>query len=148
MQNPPIESTQNFLSKPAPVSRRTQSASVVHHEQPSPLKLYLINLPTLFLGLLFYSLLFFTFRYIEPETIRDMVMRQSYFPVLVFSFGGHFFFFSYLLINLRRGFLLAAWLTLALGLRLQHQHAPVLLLVTASLILVIESCLILFKTRR
>lgn len=72
------------------------------------------------LSLPFFTAAVYILTQIQPAEIENWLIPHSFLPLLLASFGAGFFLFSYLLLNTRRGFLLAALTTTCLYLRLQQ----------------------------
>ncbi len=108
----PIVATKS--KKAAPKITKNVGSSAPH------LPNHLRHLPTLFLALFFYGVCVYVFRRIEPTAIQNMLLANSYVPLLLLSGLGHFFFFSFLFLQSRRGLLVALALTVLLFLRVQQ----------------------------
>lgn len=111
----------------------------------SPLKLlisaYFKHLPLLLLAGFFYFLVWQILTHVYPSAIRNYLLPGSYFPLLMLLFAGHFCFFSYLMVNTRRGVLMALALSAILWLQLQRMLDPTLFLGTLLYFLMLEICL-------
>jgi hypothetical protein len=103
-----------------------------------PFRSYLGHLPALFMSFIFYGLMIFIFIYIDPKSIENTPVPHLYFPLLTTAFLGDFFFFSFLFLNSRKGFLTALVLTSLLFVRLQHILSFPVVLVTAILFIFVE----------
>ncbi len=77
-------------------------------------------LPTLILALIFYGITARILFTVYPDGIKNFLVNGAFLPFLVPAFLGNFFFFSFLFVNTRRGFLASACLTLLLFLQLQQ----------------------------
>ncbi len=107
---------------------------------------YLFHSPTLIAALVFSGLTYFIATNIEPAQIRNWLLPNTYLPLLLSVFISGFFWFSYILLSSRRGFLLAIAAVIFLFLYLQQT------IITASIvaailapILVIEIIVSLIK---
>jgi hypothetical protein len=85
-----------------------------------PFKKYLLSFPTVLVGVLGYTVIFFIFRFIEPASIRDLFWPNSYLFLLLIFLASHFFFFSFIFLNPRRGLFIGLFFTLVLFLRIHH----------------------------
>ncbi len=100
-----------------------------------PWKEYFLHLPILMLGLLAYIGVAFIFLTIEPASIQNVLLPNTYLPLLAVAAAGHFCLFSFLFLNSRRGFLISLGLTALLFLRLQQVlTVPLTFWITLSLI--------------
>jgi len=97
-------------------TKMTKNAAATTHQFSS----HVHHLPTLFLALLFYGICIYIFRRVEPAAIQNVLLANSYIPLLFLSGIGHFFFFSFLFLQSRRGLLAALTLTVLLFLRVQQ----------------------------
>ncbi len=75
-------------------------------------------LPTLVLILILWGLLALMLAYVEPELIKDVLIKGAYLPFFLLFFPASFFTAAIIWGNSRRGFLTAAGLTIFLLLRL------------------------------
>ena len=96
-------------------------------------KQYLAHLPTLLIGLGFSFLSYKILTYIHPDSIKHVLLPNSYLPLLLTIFFALFFLASYLLLNSRRGFFISYFAVIILFLTLQQVElsAVIVLLVTA-----------------
>ncbi|CAN5295840.1 hypothetical protein BH10PAT2_BH10PAT2_3220 [soil metagenome] len=83
-------------------------------------KKYFVQLPTLFLGLMSYSAVYLILVNVQPAAIRNLVLPNTYLPLLLVAALGHFFVFWYLIQNLRRSLLIALYLSCLLFLRIHN----------------------------
>lgn len=105
--------------KKAPARRAKKQPKI--RTQPSFSKTqYISRLPTLLCSFVGYGAAAFLFWRIDPATIQNVLVPNTYLPLLLALAEGHFFFFSYVLMNSRRGTLITVALTLLLFLKLQH----------------------------
>lgn len=70
-------------------------------------KKYFVHLPTLLMGILFYSGVFLLVNNVYPQKIKDFLIPNLYLPLQLLLFLGNFFFLSYLWLNSRRGLLIS-----------------------------------------
>jgi hypothetical protein len=110
-------------------------------------KAYLWQIPTLILGLLSYYLSMIILQKIQPVAIKDVILPNSYLPLVLTLGFGHFFTGWYLSQNIRRSSELALLLTLLLALRIHHfwNLSVVLLLI---LLLLGTEFLLTYRTHR
>jgi len=94
-----------------PDRKKSSSASLVMH---------LKHLPTLILSLFFYFLLFIVFVNFDPSSLKNIVLQNSYFPVLVLFFFSNFFLFSFIFLNSFKGFIYSLYFLLIFFLKIQH----------------------------
>jgi hypothetical protein len=71
-------------------------------------------------SLIGYSMIAYILFSVQPSAIEHVLLPNSYVPLLILSFVSDLFFFSFLLGNSRRGFLIAVVFTIYLFLRLQQ----------------------------
>ncbi len=143
------------LEKRKVIHRQTSNSG--HNSQPQLIRLllsenfspkkYILQLPTLFLGILSYFIAVIILQKIQPAAIKDLILPNSYLPILL-AFGfGHFFTAWYLLQNLRRSFLLAILLSVLFSLRIHHFWNTPLVVVTI-LLFVGSEFLLTYRTHR
>lgn len=85
-----------------------------------PLKKYLRHSPTLFLAIPFYWITYSILTTVFPNQIENFLITKSYLPLQIPLYLGNFFFFSFLTLKTRRGFLISLFIGLILFLRLQN----------------------------
>jgi hypothetical protein len=66
---------------------------------------------TLCIGLAAYSYLGYVFSHVQPSALENWLLPNSYLPVLMAAFLGHWYVLSFLFLHPRR----AAWISLALS---------------------------------
>jgi len=124
MQNV-LRATKEAPAKPQPAPSLPPLAvkSRLQRTLPKPSfnrKRYFLHLPILVLGIVGYFLTGFVFLYLEPVSIRDVLVTNTYLPLLILVGLSNFFFFSYLFLNSRRGFVISLLSIVLLFLRLQQ----------------------------
>ena len=75
---------------------------------------YTTQLPTLGLGVFFLIVLIFFVTQIYPPAIANMVVKNSFLPLVLCTFLASLFLASYAFLNTRKGLLFSLWLTLLL----------------------------------
>lgn len=80
---------------------------------------YLKHLPTFVISLPFYGGVYFLVTKFYPHQLRHILLANTYLPLQLTFFAGNFFFFSFIFLNSRRGFLFSLWLSWFLFLKLQ-----------------------------
>ncbi len=83
------------------------------------------------ISLLFAAIVLGILTQVAPSRIRDVILPNSYLPLLVPTFLSLFFGCSFVLLNTRRGLLVSSFLTALLFLRLQR------VLITTELVIVL-----------
>lgn len=83
-------------------------------------KEYLLHLPLLISALLAYCGVIFIFGWIEPRSIQNIFLPNSYAPLLLVCTVANFCLFSYFFLNSRRGIIVSIVITILLFLRLQQ----------------------------
>lgn len=81
---------------------------------------YFRHLPLLIAAAFSYSGVFFILKNIYPDQLRNLVISGSYSPIIGALFVAHFFCFSYLTLNTRRGLLVSLFLTSLTHFQLQQ----------------------------
>lgn len=76
-------------------------------------------IPFLVIGAPFAFYTFFILTSVSPKAIQNVILENTYLPLLITFFGATFFIFSFICLKSRRGFLLASCTTLLLFLKLQ-----------------------------
>ncbi len=100
-------------------------------------KNYFIQLPTLLLCLISYYASWLLFHNIQPETVKNIFIPNSFFPIIFLLGCGHFFFSWCISQNFHRSLILSALLSSLLLLRLNqlwHSSWILILLFTGFLI--------------
>jgi hypothetical protein len=82
-------------------------------------KRYLNYLPTLVISLPFYVGVYYLVTHFYPSQLRHWLIPNTYLPLQLLLFGGNFFFFSFIFLKARRGFLFSLWFAWSLFLKLQ-----------------------------
>ncbi len=127
------------------VSRRKREIRQSFH-QHIPWKEYLFHLPVLLLGVTSYGVVIFIFGWVEPSSIQNLWVANSYAPLLLTVAVGTFLCSSYFFLNSRRGLLLSAGFTAILFLKLQQVLTGSLVLIIVGIIFGIEGlCILLTK---
>lgn len=73
-----------------------------------------------------YAAIIYILLRVSPATIQNVVIPNSYLPLLIFFFLANVAFFSFLLRNFRRGVVVSCVLTIYVFLRLQQLLTPML----------------------
>lgn len=109
---------------------------------------YLKHLPTLLLSIPFYLGVYYILANIYPESIEHVILPNTFLPLQLVLFLGNFFFFSYLLLNSRRGLEISLVFGLAMFLKLQGiaNYLPLVAVILA-IFIIIEAILTLLKRK-
>lgn len=99
-------------------SRKRVQTSISSSE--SLKKRYLKQLPTLLVSIPFYFVVYYIITTIQPTAIQHLFIPNTYLPLQVPLFIANFFFFSFLFLKSRRGFLMSFFISLLLFFRLQN----------------------------
>lgn len=81
---------------------------------------YLKHSPTLVLSLPFFFIVGFLLTKVKPDIIKNLVWTNSYFVFIVPFFLAFLFFFSFIFLKTRRGFVMSCLLTTIVFLKLQQ----------------------------
>jgi hypothetical protein len=111
-------------------------------------KKYILYLPLLFTSLLLFVLLRFIFQHIEPSFFKDIFIPNFYLPVVLLFAAAIFFGATYLLMNARRGLLIAIGSSLFLIAQIHHITPLLSLLFIFVPMIAFETFLTRDKTRR
>lgn len=97
---------------------------------------YLQHLPALILSFLFYLIIFFIFKNFSPELFKNIILENSYLPVLILLFLANFFLFSFIFLNSIKGFVYSFYLLLIVFFKIQDVifNFPLILILVVSLI--------------
>jgi hypothetical protein len=80
---------------------------------------YLHHLKTFILSLPFYAVCFYILQNISPSQVKNTLIPNLYLPFQLCLFLGNLFFFSFLFLNTRRGFMLTLLIQIFVFLKLQ-----------------------------
>lgn len=80
---------------------------------------YIRHLPTLLISLPFYAGVYLILTRINPHTIEDFLIPNTYLPLQLVLFLANFFLFSFLLLKSRRGFEVSLLINWGVFLKLQ-----------------------------
>lgn len=83
---------------------------------------YVLHLPTLILSIPFYLAVGYIIITIHPSQIRHLLIPNTYLPLQVALFLGNFFFFTFIFLKTRRGFLLSLFASIWLFLQLEFVY--------------------------
>jgi hypothetical protein len=111
-------------------------------------KKYILYLPLLFTSLLLFVLLRFIFQHIEPSFFKDIFIPNFYLPVVLLFATATFFGATYLLMNVRRGLLIAIGSSLFLVAQTHHITPLLSLFFIFVPMIAFETFLTRDKTRR
>lgn len=123
---PPVKTNlieQKYVRVQAPKQPPVRHQKIIAH----PKQKHLRYLPIGAVGVLFYLISLAIIFFIEPTKLQNILIGNLYLPFLIVTFLAHFFFFSYLFTNARRGLLMGIFLTWALFLRLTQTFSLPLL---------------------
>ncbi len=84
-----------------------------------PSRKHLKHLPLFVLSLFFYLGAYLVLTKVYPSSIQHFLIPNTYLPLQLALFGGNFFFFSFLLLNTRRGFLFSLVISWGVFVKLQ-----------------------------
>ncbi len=88
--------------------------------QPKTINKYLKFLPLLLVSMLLYSSIFWLVANIYPHEISNILFPNSYLPFTLLLFFANLLFFSYLMLNTRRGLILSLVIAILVFLKLQR----------------------------
>jgi len=91
----------------SPVSHQVQSPRLRKSDTPSQLRRYVKHWLTLALSLPFYGVVAYVFNSVHPDSVKSVLLPNLYLFFQVPLFFANFFFFSFVLLNTRRGFMVA-----------------------------------------
>jgi hypothetical protein len=118
-----------------------------HHVRPLPpthadhpwLSHYAKHTPTLVIGIIGYVVVGYLLVTIQPTTVQHILFANSYLPFHIVWFIANFFLFSFLLLNSRRGYIVAVGLGILGFLKLQRfELSAQFLIVLLVLFVIIE----------
>ncbi len=119
----PLASSRRRAAKPpqrlSPAQRPGIALPSIDFLQVIPLQEYVKHLPILTAGLAGYAGVFFILNFVEPNSIQNVWIPNTYTPLILAAALGHFCVFSFLFLSTRRGFLVSLFLSILLFLRLQ-----------------------------
>ena len=148
---------QNVLKKTAPtpeVKVQIQKVEIIppvnekKRPQAALFSKYSHYLPLLIFACICYAVTGFILFAVSPRQIQNVLLTNGYLPLLLCTGLGHFFFFSYLFLNIRRGFFMTLILTAALFLLLQQVFTWPAFAIIVIPLLCIELVLTLMAVRR
>lgn len=87
---------------------------------PPLLKKYLTHLPTLILALIGWWSVYYILVAIHPSSIRNLIIPNSYLPLLMAFELANFFTWSFVFLNSRRGLIISLYPATLLFLKLQQ----------------------------
>ncbi len=108
---------------------------------------YLKHSPTLILGLLSLAILYYLLSNFYPEQVKNILVANSYLPILLSFFFSGFFLFSFIFLHSRRGFLLSLFLTTILFLQI-HSHMYWQLYLYLAIIFILPELIMSFFDRK
>lgn len=106
----------DFSNRPHQLSHQTPNQTKT---LPPLLKKYLSHLPTLFLSLLFYYLMWLLMHHVYPSQIQNFIITNAYLPLALLFFLANFFLASFLLLSTKKGLIISLILVFALEFHLQ-----------------------------
>ncbi len=121
------------LSQQQKSEKKIQRTSFKKSKKTQPtfnLKNYFAHLPTLIIGLFFSFVTFLILRHVEPNSIKNLILPNTYLPFLLSLFFALSFTSSFILLNTRRGFLLSGAIILYFFLKLQQVIIPPILILS------------------
>ncbi len=80
---------------------------------------YFQHLKTFILCLPFYAICFYILKNVHPSNLKNALIPNLYFPFQLSLFLANLFFFSFLFLNTRRGFLISVFVQIFVFLKLQ-----------------------------
>lgn len=92
------------------VTKNEQMTGFFHNLSQVDLKPHLRRLPTLIISLLLFGLLQFVLTRIPPTRLQNFILPNWYIPFQILFFTANWFFFSFLFLHSRRGFMVASFL--------------------------------------
>lgn len=111
-EHKPVVAAQNIHR--ALVNARTSSPKIAIQA-----KKYLTHLPTLVIAVIGHWLLFLLLIRVRPSQVQNILIPNSYLPIVVLFFLSQFFLWSYIFLHRRRGLFAALLSTTVVFLRLQ-----------------------------
>lgn len=106
--------------KTNPVKKeRVRHVDTLHNSTPVGSK-YLKHLPILLFSFPFYFGLVYVLTQISPELIKNMLLPNSYLPLLVLIYFATLFSFTFFLLSFRRGIVVSSVLTIMVFAKLQQ----------------------------
>ena len=109
---------------------------------------YVKHIPALGIGLIGYGGLYHVFTNLKPYQIQNIFIPNAYLPVVLLFLLANFFFFSFLLLNSRRGWMVSVYLTFLFFLRLQAvTYNPLVIGAPLIIFALLESTLIVLKSK-
>lgn len=85
-----------------------------------PFRKYFNHLPALIFAIPFYWITYYILTSIFPAQIKNFLLINTYLPLQIPLFIANFFFFSFLTLKTRRGFLISLFISFILFLKLQN----------------------------
>jgi hypothetical protein len=119
---------QKTVESPKKNAHVVSSFTVKKVASTSPQTVNRFHFHLLIFAALFYAAIFFIFWKVEPATIQNFIVPNTYLPLLAAFFCGNFFLGSFLFNNTRRGFSTTIILSIWLFLQLQQILSPILML--------------------
>jgi hypothetical protein len=101
-------------------NKKSKRSKGAERQWRSWLQAYWQHLPTLLVGLIFAAVTGLILTQVQPLKIKHFLLPHSYLPLLLAVFATCWFVASFVLLNTRRGLILALWCSLLLFLRLQQ----------------------------
>lgn len=111
----PIDTTSKVASELPRESNRSRKK-----ENFNKLVKYLKHSPTLILGIVFYFIIFFIFKNFSPDIFKNVLIPNSYLPILFLLFMANFFLFSFIFLNSIRGFIYSLFFLLIVFFKMQN----------------------------
>jgi hypothetical protein len=108
---------------------------------------YFKHLPTFALALFFYFLLFLIFNNFDPPLFKDIILENSYLPILILFFVANFFLFSFIFLNSVKGFIYSFYFLLIIFLKMQSVVFDFLLISSFVSFLVIFEVILKFLSK-
>ncbi len=110
----------DWLSEKYVTTHKNNSTSFQSVKAAAHTPSHLSRIGLLIISVCLYGVIFYLMQRIEPEKIKDVVVPNTYLPLLIATAVAHYFFFSFLFLKSRRGILVSLYLTLLLFLQLQE----------------------------
>jgi len=99
---------------------KNQARSRLKPKKDSLLKRYLHYVFCLLIALFAYFLIYLLLTKVYPNQIQNFIFKNSYLPLFLLISIANFFFFTFLLLNKKHGFIIAFIINLILYFRISH----------------------------
>lgn len=99
---------------------KNQARSRLKPKKEPLFKKYLHYIFSLLIALFFYLLIYLLLTNIYPSQIQNFIFNNSYLPLFLLISIANFFFFTFLLLNKKHGFIIAFIIDLILYFRISH----------------------------